>query len=302
MPALLRPQSGIPMHPVRKFLRLFQLDIQRIRTNPDDTDEYLRAFGTEAVEARRFYNLGAGSFCHPCWTNIDLYPAGEAPSPHIFYDLMSLQPLPLPDGRAELVYCSHTLEHVTDDAVRNALREIYRVLRPGGVVRLVTPDIDLAYRAWRDRDHAYFDWVTRYDSTNAWRAANLRIPLSQASLTQVFLEDFASTASTLAVEGAVKRIDDDELVRLFEDLPYEQALDHCAHRCPAHLQNKYPFHHMNWFNAHKLIGMLKEAGFRSVRRSGHLQSHVAVLRNGLFFDSTLPRVSLYAEAQRDTNR
>jgi len=286
------------MHPVRKLLRLIHLDIHRVRPAADDTADYIRAFGREAVSERRFYNLGAGSFNHPCWTNLDLYPDGQAPKPHLFYDLMSLQPLPLPDERAELIYCSHTLEHVTDEAVKNALREMHRVLRPGGFVRLVTPDIDLSYRAWRDKDIAFFDWVTRYDKTNAWRAANLSIPLSQASLSQVFLEDFASTASTLAIEGAEKRIDDDELVRLFEEFPYEQALDHCARRCPAHLQTKYPFHHMNWFNAPKLTGMLTEAGFRSVRRSGHLQSHVPVMRNGRYFDGTLPRASLYAEAQR----
>lgn len=42
-----------------------------------------------------------------------------------------------PDGRFDLVFCSHVLEHVIDDAA--ALGELRRVLAPGGAAVLLVP-------------------------------------------------------------------------------------------------------------------------------------------------------------------
>lgn len=53
-----------------------------------------------------------------------------------------LEPLPLPDNGAEVVYCSHFLEHVPRESVPGLLREFHRVLAPGGSLRLVTPDLE----------------------------------------------------------------------------------------------------------------------------------------------------------------
>lgn len=49
-----------------------------------------------------------------------------------------LAALTLLDGCLDVVICHQVLEHVPDDA--RALREIYRVLRPGGVVNLSVPE------------------------------------------------------------------------------------------------------------------------------------------------------------------
>lgn len=53
-----------------------------------------------------------------------------------------LEPLPLSDNGAEVVYCSHFLEHVPRESVPKLLREFRRVLSPGGRLRLVTPDLE----------------------------------------------------------------------------------------------------------------------------------------------------------------
>ena len=49
--------------------------------------------------------------------------------------------LPLADGNAQGVYCSHVLEHVPRDDIPAVLRNTFRLLRPGGVFRLVVPDL-----------------------------------------------------------------------------------------------------------------------------------------------------------------
>jgi len=49
--------------------------------------------------------------------------------------------LPVADGSARGVYCSHVLEHLPRADVPAALRNTYRMLVPGGLFRLVVPDL-----------------------------------------------------------------------------------------------------------------------------------------------------------------
>jgi SAM-dependent methyltransferase len=50
---------------------------------------------------------------------------------------LDITALPLRDGAFDVVLCSHVLEHVPDD--RAAMREIHRVLKPGGWAVLMVP-------------------------------------------------------------------------------------------------------------------------------------------------------------------
>ncbi len=58
--------------------------------------------------------------------------------------------IPAPDGSVDAVYHSHLLEHVDRDAVPAFLAEIWRVLRPGGVHRVVVPDLERYARDYLD--------------------------------------------------------------------------------------------------------------------------------------------------------
>ncbi len=44
------------------------------------------------------------------------------------------------DGEVDLIYASHVLEHFGRQEVKNVLREWYRVLVPGGTLRIAVPD------------------------------------------------------------------------------------------------------------------------------------------------------------------
>ena len=48
---------------------------------------------------------------------------------------------PVEDDSVECVYADNVIEHITLDAGRRMLTEAARCLKPGGVIRLVTPDI-----------------------------------------------------------------------------------------------------------------------------------------------------------------
>ena len=63
--------------------------------------------------------------------------------------------LPIPEAGCCGIYCSHVLEHLSLDEFRIALRNTYAHLRPGGVFRLVVPDLEqLARNYLVDADSA----------------------------------------------------------------------------------------------------------------------------------------------------
>ena len=60
--------------------------------------------------------------------------------------------LPVADSSAEGIYASHVLEHLSRHDVVTALANTRRILKPGGVFRLIVPDIGWrAERYLRDR-------------------------------------------------------------------------------------------------------------------------------------------------------
>ena len=63
--------------------------------------------------------------------------------------------LPFPDACADFVYSSHFLEHLFPKDARHLLGESFRILKPGGTVRICVPDLEVAvslYSTGRKRE------------------------------------------------------------------------------------------------------------------------------------------------------
>ena len=60
------------------------------------------------------------------------------------------KPFPWPDVSAREIYSSHLREHLTRDEGRRFLRECNRVLAPGGVLRIVVPDLEALVDGYRE--------------------------------------------------------------------------------------------------------------------------------------------------------
>lgn len=51
--------------------------------------------------------------------------------------------IPLPDNTFESIYCYHVSEHLTIEENDFLYKELLRILKPGGILRLSTPDLEL---------------------------------------------------------------------------------------------------------------------------------------------------------------
>lgn len=56
--------------------------------------------------------------------------------------------IPFKDHSVDVVYHSHLLEHLDPPIAEKFTREIHRVLRPGGIIRIVVPDFELLCRLY----------------------------------------------------------------------------------------------------------------------------------------------------------
>lgn len=90
-----------------------------------------------------YVNLGCGSRFHPSWQNFDIAPA----APEVRRWDVSRR-LPLAEASVEAVYHSHLLEHLRREDVGPFLKDCLRVLRSGGHLRVVVPDLEGAARSY----------------------------------------------------------------------------------------------------------------------------------------------------------
>jgi SAM-dependent methyltransferase len=261
---------------------------------------YNKLFDSTSIKEKRFYNIGGGDFYHPNWTNIDFnsdWYKWEQRSGFINHNLLEKTTLPLNDNYAEVFYTSHTIEHIQNHHAEFLFKEIYRSLKPNGFFRVVCPNIWLDYTSFLNKDfHYYKSYINHYNDKEKAVLIKLNIPLSQASIEQLFLYSFASSVSTIHSDGAEKRISDLELNQIFEKMGWEDAMNYCMNLCDIKVQKKYPGNHINWWTQEKITLFLKKAGFKKVYVSAYAQSLCPIMRNTQLFDNTGPNIQLHIEA------
>lgn len=72
------------------------------------------------------------------------------------------QGLPFPDGSVNFIFVEHFIEHLTRDEGIFFLKEAYRVLKPGGVCRIATPNLDTNVQRYLDGSWRDADWIHRF--------------------------------------------------------------------------------------------------------------------------------------------
>ena len=88
-------------------------------------------------------NLGCGTRIHPDWTNVDF----ATTRPGVLAHDLRLG-IPFAEATFDVVYHSHVLEHFSKAEGKQFMAECFRVLRPGGVLRVAVPDLETICRLY----------------------------------------------------------------------------------------------------------------------------------------------------------
>ncbi len=85
----------------------------------------------------KYLNLGCGDCYHQDWTNIDL---NSNNSQVLSHDLR--RGIPFPEASFDVVYHSNIIEHFQRDDALLFMKECFRVLKPGGILLVATPNLE----------------------------------------------------------------------------------------------------------------------------------------------------------------
>ena len=105
-----------------------------------------------------FINLGCGPVINSEMINIDFFFEKG-----IDYGADLRYPLKIEDDSIDGIVCEHTMEHLTFKDDEKLMQECYRILKPGGVLRIILPDVSKFLNAYGNRNQNWFDeWENLY--------------------------------------------------------------------------------------------------------------------------------------------
>jgi SAM-dependent methyltransferase len=92
--------------------------------------------GGDRLAGKRILHFAPEKFMQRRMAGNKLYETADLLQPGVTHKV-DISAVPLPDASYDVVMANHVLEHIDDD--RKAMRELFRLLKPGGVALLTVP-------------------------------------------------------------------------------------------------------------------------------------------------------------------
>ena len=132
-------------------------NILRTRRSPSCDGVFFEEYC--AAHTVRKLHIGAGDCGLSGWLNTDIDPSADDV---LFMD--ATKPFPFTENSFDYVYSEHMIEHISRRDGAFMLSECRRVIKPGGTIRIATPDLRVLadlYAGNGDPDkNNYIKWVT----------------------------------------------------------------------------------------------------------------------------------------------
>lgn len=139
-------------------------------------DDYLKK------NAVRKLQIGAQSNSIEGWLNVDILPKENT----VAY-MDATEPFPLENNSLDYIFSEHMIEHVTYEGGAKMLRECYRTLKPGGKIRIATPDLQTVAKVLTD---SHEPAVQRYIRFYVDRFVGPTVPYDPAQMVNILFYQF----------------------------------------------------------------------------------------------------------------
>ena len=107
-------------------------------------------------DLENYINLGSGFKTFDDYINIDFFSFSNKAD----YEADFRYPLKINDDCVDGIFTEHVLEHLTYDQVERLLKECYRILKPGGIIRIIVPDVSIFIEKYCLNDT---DWFSQWE-------------------------------------------------------------------------------------------------------------------------------------------
>jgi predicted SAM-dependent methyltransferase len=147
--------------------------------------------------------IGCGPNRLPGWFNTDFYLFSGG-----VHFLDATKPLPFSDGSFMYVLTEHQIEHITIQEAQRLLLECFRVMRPGGRIRIATPSLEFITSLKRAElspdEEGYVQFASRFfDPTLELRSPAIAVNSIFYEHGHRFIYDFETLAHLLQQAGFV---------------------------------------------------------------------------------------------------
>lgn len=105
--------------------------------------------------SKSYLHVGCGTCLMDNWLNVDL----NAFNGSVYMN--AEKKFPFPDSSFQYIFSEHLFEHLSYTGGKNMLNECYRVLKPGGILRLTMPGLEFLINLYienNDLHEKYIDW------------------------------------------------------------------------------------------------------------------------------------------------
>jgi predicted SAM-dependent methyltransferase len=99
-------------------------------------------------------NLGSGRSPVTGWKTADINPFSNA---SVWVDLRDRWPIS--NEIVSVVYSRHCMEHFTERDLQGIMQQCYRVLEPGGGIRIGVPSLEVAVQQYLKHDFSFAPWL-----------------------------------------------------------------------------------------------------------------------------------------------
>jgi predicted SAM-dependent methyltransferase len=90
----------------------------------------------KSQDDKKYLDVGCGKNIHKNFVNMDY---SWSPGIDLCWDI-TVAKYPFNDNRFDGIYTEHCLEHISIEKCKENINEFYRMLKPGGTLRIIVPD------------------------------------------------------------------------------------------------------------------------------------------------------------------